>query len=263
MLHGNITGIDPFVSWSTFRGPTLNIPRGLFYGGIFYTSEQYTPPCHVSYISGQEDELLLSTWGIADASGKELAQIYFEINNPVVGKILTLNGEYAGCLKGRPTNFNQNAVEIISGSTLIQGVELEVFLRSIRGEHVLNPDSLIFDACVCTGVPKNPTTAVALDNITLPPQYVLSVDDRGSYYLAENENSGPTVNGLSSLTIVPTDGRAVTLTGEYLSITPWTIEGSYTVSGGVVDYTNSVGGEDIGIKSVGGGLVIGPISRVK
>jgi len=274
MLTGPITGIDPFVNWSTFRGPSLVIPRGLFYGGIFYTSEDYDPPCHISYISGR-DEVCLSTWGIADANGKELAQIYFydeSSDDPLsgwganVGHIIDINGAYSGCLKGRLYHYYDTSVE---GSE--EPSDLVVFLNNLSGEHTLDTDSLILDVCVCCKTPIARDAVAKFNSIELPEGCACVPDDNGHYYIRHDQYS-PDTNAVKSLTF-STGDNSETISGEHLLISPYTL--APTVSGsiitvvdannkvirgtGTVNYDESTAdvGEDIGIDILDGGIVIG------
>ena len=278
MLTGPITGIDPFVNWSTFKGPTLTIPRGLFYGGIFYTSEEYTPPCHISYIMGR-DEVCLSTWGIADALGKELAQIYFydedsaegsdpalDTWGPNVGHIIDINGNYAGCLKGQLYHYiDPDAVDP-------EPSDLLVFLNNLRGEHILDSDSLILDICACGAIPKGGNNSATLNTIALPQDYELAQDDNQRYYIkkaADAENLQP-VKSLTFTATTPGPGVAsATISGANLVIAPWTMP--TVVSGGtIVDGHSFITyeaketdvGSDIGITAVDGGIVIGRRGRL-
>ena len=261
MVQGAVTGIDPFVSWSTFKADTIEIPRGLFLGGIFYTAEEYTPPCHISFISGPDQDCL-GTWGIADASGKELGQIVFGYNTPNVGNILTTDAEYGGCLKGKIYNYNNRPTDMTE-SDLPQS-DLEVFLRSVYGEHALDPDSLIFDICVCCSVPANSQETYNIKSITLPENMVLEQDSNGMYYVAEN-TMPPTSGGFIQAINCSAGTSGAILTGPIVNIIPWTMSGTSTTSSGSTlhtSYTSSIGVEDIAIVGVNGGLLVGTKNQV-
>ena len=122
-----ITGISPFSPLSTFSCNGLNIPRGMFLGGRFYTAQPYQAPIHISYINGANGEYL-STWGIADATGKELATVYFSAGS-ALGNIIGLDGQYAGCIKAR--NYNYCNSSVVSGGSALSTGDLAVFLQGV------------------------------------------------------------------------------------------------------------------------------------
>lgn len=268
MLQGNTTGIDPFVPWSTFKGPTIEIPKGLFLGGIFYTSEEYVPPCHISFIYG-EDQDCLGTWGIADSTGKELGQIIFTEANPNLGNILTTNVEYGGCLKGRIYNYNDRTTyDNQSNIDELPKSDLEVFLKSVSGEHILNDDTLIFDVCACCSVPKKSVDQYKLTSVELAADTELKIDDNGMYYIAE-KNSTPIQDDYIHSLICTAGSTTVELSGPVINIIPWTMadttttwtDGEPPISGSTI-HNESIGVEDISIVAANGGLVIGTKNQV-
>lgn len=282
MLTGPITGIDPFVNWSTFKGPSLTIPRGLFYGGIFYTAEEYTPPCHISYIAGR-DEVCLSTWGIADADGKELAQIYFyddpDPDNPLsswganVGHIIDINGAYSGCLKGRLYHYYDTNVSNVSQ----EPSDLVVFLNNLSGEYILDDDSLVLDVCACSGIPKKEDSLTSFEHLQLPADCSCVPDQNGFYYVKKVADEGD--NGVvKGITFNIPSNTPQTISGARLTISPYTMPqvvsggvietvSSGTTSGGRCKVTYTPGsatdvGDDIGIDIVDGGIVVGRRGRL-
>lgn len=249
LTNPRITGIDPFVPWSTFRCATLTIPRGLFYGGCFYTADNFTPPCHISYITATE-------WGISDSANTELAVIRFSGN---LGNIYTLSGEYAGCLKGRFYNYDNTPV--VSGATVTDGTsDLSIFLKNITGTHQLDQDSLILDCCNCYRIPSA-VPAASFDSLRIPADGELAADvDTGAWYIRP-VNSGAAGGGdyLSALTISGAT-TSVVLSGAHISITPWCADAANVYTSGGRAYASTwtpKGIGDVVVMVIDGGIVIG------
>jgi hypothetical protein len=235
----NITGIDPFAPISTFTAVSINIPRGIFYGGVFYTAQAYTAPCHISYIQGAVDDYL-GVWGVADQTGEEIGSIKFTNTPRLIGNIFTPDGTYAGCLVGRDVNFNAMSVNFTSsGSTssttysnsaseTVQ--DLSVFLQSIHGKHVLDTDTLVFDVGICHVIGEGNNYNNYPTVIQLPADCQLLADINGNYYAAPYGSSGdaeslPVVKQITVSGATLVNGNIVpgsqVLSGANVSITPW------------------------------------------
>ena len=245
MTSPQLTGIDPFVPWSTFSAPTINIPRGLFYGGCFYTSDNFVPPCHISYIT-RDPSTGLSTWGISDASNTPLAAIQFTLN---IGHIFTLAGSYAGCLKGRYYNFNASPVDV-DGTT--SASDLSTFLNNITGTHQLDPDTLILDCCNCYRLHSG-VTGGTFNTLELPADSELAMTDNGQYYIKPHSVTPSSATGVLKTLKIITSGGSAELTKTHISIAPWCTD--LINSGGYV--WNSKGVEDVAVAVIDNGIVIG------
>ena len=251
MLHSlKITGIEPFSPFSTFTCTGLSIPRGMFLGGCFYTTQSYRAPVYISYINCQSGEYL-STWGISDARGTELGVIYFKAGSDI-GHIIGLNGQYSGCLKARKDNYNNTPVT----STDSAG-DLGVFLRSLSKNYTLDPDTLVWDIANCSlldsGLPVNgPTVA----SIVLPSDCVLKADSGGAYYMAEPDPAPGEASMLERLLINSGGSTLLMLSGSHVSILPYCMS-TTKISGGVVsEFTKPGAAEDILGNVVDGAVVL-------
>jgi len=157
-----ISGIDPFANDSTFQCDSLHIPRGIFLGGRLYLTNDFQLPFHISYID-------VGVWGIADATGMDAAAIYFR---GAKGEIYSIDGVYAGCIKGRDSLYNSAPSNDLTS--------LEVFLNSITRRHELDLDSLIWDINWCSQLPQ-PAVSPLYNTLTVPGELV--ADDGGQYFL--------------------------------------------------------------------------------
>ena len=63
LTNPRLTGNGPFTPPSTFECDGLHIPRGMFYGGCFYTAVPYEAPLHVSYIDPLNNTYSVSSGG--------------------------------------------------------------------------------------------------------------------------------------------------------------------------------------------------------
>lgn len=250
----NTTGIAPFTPESSFICDTLSIPRGVFLGGCFYTAQQFTAPCHISYINAPTTQYL-SVWGVADAEGASLATVYFawptstEPGKSIIGNIIGNDGQYAGCIKSRKTLFTND--------TLVVG-DLPTFLRGLTQNHQLNSDTLIFDICNCTLLTPQPTTTPNIAQIVVPEDCVLDSDTQGIYYLRPIQPSN-TEHAMTTLRIYG-GGSGSDLTGTHISLTPRTKNISELTSGSsgsVIASGTAIGVDnDVAIDVVDGAIVI-------
>lgn len=202
MTNSFITGISPFTPQSTFRADTIQIPRGMFLGGRFYSADKYVLPCHISYISESE-------WGIADSTGAEVGVVRFDQTSGV-GDIYTPAGEYAGCLKGKTSLFNDGDDN---------PPDLTVFRRSLTRIHTLDADTLVWDINCCSYLYDEPD-AYPITKIVLPVGTELRADDNHQYYIAGTggtETGG--ANFLRTLTVCA-GSQSVILNGRHLALVP-------------------------------------------
>lgn len=213
-----ITGIDPFSNQSTFLCEGLSIPRGMFYGGCFYTAQSYQAPLHISYIN-RRNGAYLSTWGVADATGKELAAIFFTADS-LVGNIVGLDSQYAGCLKARRDNYSNARISDNTG-------DLNVFLQGLGKDYTLNSDTLVWSIECCSILAPNVAEGPSIAGIELPADCVLTPDVTGAYYMAPNGAAA----GVTSLQRLYIGGHC--LSGAHISILPY-CEHALGVSGGRV-----------------------------
>lgn len=213
-----ITGIDPFSNQSTFLCEGLSIPRGMFYGGCFYTAQPYQAPLHISYINRSNGEYL-STWGIADATGEELATISFTADS-LVGDIVGLDDQYAGCIKARKENYCSASISSTTG-------DLNVFLQGLGKDYTLNSDTLIWNIECCSMLAPSTASGPNIVGIKLPEDCVLTADTTGAYYMAPNGSAA----GVTSLQRLYIGGHC--LSGAHISILPY-CERALVVSDGCV-----------------------------
>ena len=254
LTNTSITGIDPFSPLSSFTANTIKIPRGIFYGGIFYTSQPYLAPCHISYIQGPSDGWL-GVWGVADQDGQKLGVIKFTDTPRLMGNIFTTAGDYAGCLAGRPVNFNAIAVEFTRSGNTITNVDestvqdLGVFLKSIHGTHILNTDSLVFDVCNCYTIGAGNNYSNYPRVIQLPEDCQLLPDADGRYYAAPY-SSGGTVETkpiVKKITFISSGGTA-SISGKHVCISPmWISDYNYDSTTNMITPTS---GGFIGVADV-------------
>lgn len=240
-----ITGISPFSSLSTFNCNGLNIPRGMFLGGRFYTAQPYQAPIHISYINGAHGTYL-STWGIADATGKELAVIYF-YQNSAVGDIIGIDGQYAGCIKAR--NYNYCNSSVVSGGAAISTGDLAVFLQGIGSQYVLENDTLVWDICYCSVLAPNATVGPTFEQLLLPPDCGLASDMTGAYYIS----SRVVPNTDTALRVLRISGAPfnaannyIDLSGAHVSILPLCVSGGVVSSGSLISGGMYSGGTSCG-----------------
>ena len=194
-------------------------------GGRLYLSTDFQMPCHVSYITSH-------TWGIADATGSEVAEIRF---TGILGNIYDLAGNYAGCLKGRNSLYN--------GVDIRNRPDLSVFLLSINGTHILDDDSLIWDIGWCSHIKsvaeKNPLTT-----IKLPQGAVVARDDYNSLYVEKAAEDTNSTTYLTELHVQTEQGNG-TLYGQHVMLEPDT-------SIGIGDIIIVVDNNDLIISTHGG-----------
>lgn len=191
MTSEMISGIAPFTPQSTFAGDDIRIPRGMFLGGRIYTRLPHTLPYYISYISPEG-------WGVADNSGEEFATIHF---TDAMGHITTMEGEYAGCLKGRTTLFNNGPDDPPC---------LEVFLGNLTARHELDTRGLVWDVNFCSTL----TSAVTprYTNIEIPD---IRQDTRGYYYITGETSTTASDDFLRFLTIRSDRDNTGTTLGHY------------------------------------------------
>lgn len=208
-----------------------------------------TPPPVPEITSGA----YIYTWGIADATGKSLATVYFREDDPSHGDIIDNNGQYAGCVIGRK--------QLYTGSSYLSGGNLGVFMQGLPRRYELNPDTLVLDICRCAVLPPYSAIATNMSSIQLPPDCKLSIDANNYYYLAPKDDDVIDVSiPLKTLTFTDTSGGSVTLAGSHPSVTPYCVSNfsAPSVSGGqaTITITSRCGIEDIVVTQVDGAIVI-------
>ena len=259
----HIADTAPFAAQSTFLCDGLSIPRGLFYGGCFYTAQAFVPPIHISYIAPG------GVWGVADATGVELAQVHFTASSPV-GNIVGTDGQYAGCLKARIYDYCKTPASggISTSGGVISGGDLEVFLRGITRRYELDAATLILDICCCTALASYEVASPEIREIHLPDDCALVLDDNDNYYMSAIPEPSANTPALQRL-VISGGSTSCTLSGSHVSILPWceTPVAVGTASGGYVPLTSGapMGAQDITVSVVDGAIVIatlGSFSRI-
>lgn len=223
----------------------MSIPRGMFLGGCFYTAQNYEAPVHISFIQCADTDYM-SRWGIADATGKELAIIYFKANS-LVGDIIGLDGQYAGCLKARQYNYCNAGVT---------GGDLGVFLQGLSKDYTLDADTLIWDICCCSMLTNNAVNGPHIAQIILPDDCTLAQDTQGAYYMRPlvdaTENDALRV---LRITEAQSGGAYLNLSGTHISILPLCASAAI-VSGDTVTSSSKCGASEDTLGAVLGGAVV-------